>query len=234
MPKPPKALPKATAEKITAWSYSRLNDYIKCPKYAYFKHVRKLKEPGNKYMERGSMIDQMESDFIKGTLRKRPPEIATFEEEFLALRKAKNAITQEQWAFNAEWKQTDWFADDAWLRAKTDIYRLNIKTNILLIVDCKTGKQREEHDLQLDLYALLGLLKMPTVDAVDSRIWYTDMGIEMPAEEKLYTQADVPKLKKFWMARVKPMMTDTRFKEKPSNACSFCFFSKAKGGPCKN
>lgn len=228
MPKPP----VPTTEKLTAWSFSRLNDYRKCPKFAYFKHVKKMKEPGNKAMDRGSVIDAMESDFIKGKLKICPPEIATFEEEFTQLRKYKNAITQEQWSFNAEWKVTGWFDQDAWLRVKTDVYRLDIKSNVLLLVDCKTGKERDEHLEQVDLYALCGLLKMPTVEAVDPRIWYTDLGKEVPEKEKLYTQADVPKLKKYWMAQVKPMLTDTRFKEKPSNACTWCFFSKAKNGPC--
>lgn len=228
MPKPVKVVPR-----ITAWSFSRLQDYRRCPQFAKYKHVDRMKEPGNEAMARGSAIGKMAEDFITAKGKpKCPAEIKAFEEEFVELRKRK-AICEDQWAFNAKWEETGWFDADAWCRIKTDIYSLNLQNNTLLVADNKTGKVREEHEEQVMLYALGGLLKFPTVDAVDARLWYLDQGVEVPAEPKLYTPADVPKLKTYWMKQVKPMLADTRFAPKPSNNCRWCFFSKAKGGHCQ-
>lgn len=222
----------AVVNKITAWSFSRLQDYRKCPLFAKFKHIDKIREPGNDAMARGSAIDQMETDFITGKRKNCPEEIKSFEEEFKELRKRK-ATCQEQWAFDKDWVEVDWFDKEAWCRIKTDVYTHNIKTNELLVVDCKTGKVRDAHQEQVKLYALGGLMKLPTVDTVDARIWYTDQALEMPAEPEIYSRKDVPELKAYWLKQVKHMLSDTRFAPKPSADCRWCFFSKAKNGPCK-
>jgi CRISPR/Cas system-associated exonuclease Cas4 (RecB family) len=219
-------------QKITAWSFSRLQDYRKCPAFAKYKHVDKIKEPGNDAMARGGAIGKMAEDFIKGTLKKCPPEIKSFEEEFKELRKRK-AVTEDQWTFDKDWHETGWFDADAWLRIKTDIYSLNRDTNTLLVVDNKTGRIREEHLEQLKLYAMGALLKFPTVDAVDVRLWYLDACHEVPEEPKLYTRKELPALKTYWLKETKAMLNDTRFAPKPSSNCRYCFFSKANKGPCQ-
>lgn len=179
------------------------------------------------------MIDAAATEYLMGRTKELRPELHSFREEFDALRKTKNLVTQEQWAYTDQWQPTGWFDGNAWLRIKTDLYRLNPKTNVMLLVDLKTGRERPEHAEQLSLYALGGLLKFPDAAAIDVRLWYSDSGVEAPPEEKLYKPADLPGLKTYWLKEVKGMLADRTFKEKPSHACSYCFFSKAKGGPCK-
>lgn len=222
-----------TAKKIEAWSFSRLQDYRKCPKLAKFKHVDRLKEPGNAAMERGSAIDKAGEDFIMGRTKKLIPELKTFEAEFKELRK-RGAKAQEQWAFNMGWKPVDWFARDAWLRIKTDVLLVTPETSTALVVDNKTGKQREEHAEQVKLYALGTLLTLPEVQTVDARIWYTDLGIESPEEPQLYTRKDETPLKTYWLKQVKSMLADTRFAPRPGNHCRYCHFRKDNGGPCEH
>ena len=222
-------------QKIEAWSFSRLQDYRKCALFAKYKHVDKLKEPGNAAMDRGSAIGKMVEDFIKvsgNASRKPASEIAAFGAEFLELRKRK-ASCEDQWAFDKEWNEVDWFAKDAWLRVKTDIYSFDLASNTLLVVDVKTGKVREEHLEQLKLYALGAFLKFPTAAFVDVRLWYLDGGIEVPAEPKVYSRAELPALKVYWLKETKGMLADTRFAPKPGYGCKYCFFSKAKQGPCQ-
>ncbi len=228
-------MPTKVIQGITAWSFSRLNDWRKCPKFAYYKHVLKLKEPGNDAMARGGEIDAMATSFVGSNAKaKLPVELKAFEQEFKALRKVnEHVVTQEEWAFSASWQPTDWFARNAWLRIKTDLHYMNPETGVLLLVDNKTGKQREWHNEQLDLYALGALLRPWKPKAVDVRIWYLDLGVELPEQEKLYTHADLPRLKKYWLKEATPMLKDRSFNEKPSNACNWCTFSKGKGGPCK-
>lgn len=219
-------------QRITAWSFSRLQDYRNCPRQAKYKHIDKLKEPGNEAMDRGSAIDQMETDFITGKLKKCPPEIQSFEAEFTELRRRK-AVCQEQWAFDKNWMEVGWFDKEAWCRIKTDVYTHDLKSNTLLVVDNKTGKARDYHREQVKLYALGGLLKMPTVDVVDARLWYTDLGLELPEKPELYSRKDVPALKAYWLKQTKPMLSDTRFAPKPSGNCRWCHFRKSNGGPCE-
>jgi len=219
-------------QKIEAWSFSRLQDYRKCPKLAKFKHIDKIREPSNEAMARGSAIGKMAEDFISGRLKKCPEEISSFEAEFKELKKRK-AICEEQWAFDKNWVEVGWFDKAAWCRIKTDIYSHDLKSNTLLVVDNKTGKVRDYHREQVKLYALGGLMKLPTVGTVDARVWYTDHGIEVPDEPEIYTRKDVPALKIYWAKQTKAMLADTRFAPKPSNDCRWCFFSKAKGGPCE-
>src|ERR1700761_4877428 len=89
---------------ITQWSYSRLRDWKKCGKYAYFKHVLKMKEPGNQAMERGGQIHSMAQSYVEmpKTPRKIADELATFEAEFKDLRKLGTKCEAE-WAFTNTW-----------------------------------------------------------------------------------------------------------------------------------
>lgn len=227
------ALKKAVS-KITAWSFSRLQDYRKCPAFAKYKHVDKIKEPGNAAMDRGSAIGKLVELFVKDRRGsdKAPLEIAAFAAEFLELRK-RRAVTEEQWAFDRDWNEVDWFDAAAWLRVKTDIYSLNLESNTLLVVDVKTGKVREEHLEQLKLYALGAFLKFPTVAYVDVRLWYLDGGVEVPEEPKVYSREELSTLKTYWLKETKAMLADTRFAPKPSGLCQYCHFSASKGGPCE-
>lgn len=235
------ATKKATAatapQRITAWSYSRLRDYRKCPRYAKYKHVDRMKEPGNQAMDRGSAIHTLAENFAKKTAarQKCPPELAHFEEEFRALQK-RNVIVEEQWAFTCKWEETGWFDKDAWCRVKTDLCFQRLDVNHLVIIDHKTGKvsgRQDDYDEQLKLFATAGLIKFPTVDAVDPRLWYLDHGVELPEEETLFTRDQLPDLIKYWDKATKAMLTDTRFAPKPNDGCRWCHFSRAKGGPCE-
>lgn len=228
------------AAKITQWSFSRWSTYQKCPALAKYKFIDKLPEPSSPPMERGTAIHKLAEDYTLGTLKKLPPELKLFTDEFKQLRKEKHRHIEEQWAFRRDWTECDWFDKDCWVRIKLDAAYINVKYNALIPIDHKTGKFRpennEEYMLQLELYALAGLAKFPDVEVVSPRLWYLDSGIihPNPAEEELiYTPADKPRLIKLWNQRTKPMLHDTTYKPKPNHGCTWCTFSKAKGGPCK-
>ena len=217
---------------IDAASFSRLQDYKKCPRFAYYKHVLKMKEPGNQAMERGSAIGKMAEDFVLGRTKRCPPEIREFEPEFRELRR-RGATCEEQWAFDREWRPVDWFAKEAWLRVKTDVRLFTPETRTLLVVDNKTGKYYPYHDEQLDLYALGGFLRVPEAERVDARLWYFDGGRELPEEPRIYERPEVPALKAWWLGETRAMFADRRFACKPSAACRYCHFSRSKSGPCE-
>ena len=236
MPRPPaKTATPAAAQRITAWSFSRLNDYRKCPKFAFFKHVQRLKEPGNAAMERGGKIGEMAEKFAVAKAKAVcPPELATFEEEFRVLQKHK-VMSEEEWAFTAEWVPTGWFDKDAWCRVKVDAFHM-FKEELTVcgkVIDYKTGKLNPTHLDQLSLYALCAFCKYPELDAVEVQLWYLDHGVLLPDPLKLYSRDEVPTLKKEWEAGTRAMLADRRFVEKPGKACGWCHYSKGKDGPCK-
>lgn len=222
---PPKAPPQ-----FTAWSYSRLKDYEKCPRLAKFKYLDKIKEEENAAMGRGSAIHKLAEDFSKISAKKEkcPAELKVFEMFFRDLQKQK-VMVEEQWAFDKEWKKVDWFDKECWYRGKVDCHYLDIKEHVLHIIDHKTGKVYMDSVDQLELYAVCGFILYPDVPVVRAKLWYLDAGEEVVAEFK---RSELKALKAKWEKRVKPMFTDKWFAAKVGNHCRWCSFSKAKGGPC--
>ncbi len=228
--------PKATAgpTHFTAWSFSRLNDYRKCPKQAFYKHIKKLKERESDALIRGSAIHEMCQVFSQKTAKtKCPKELETFEAEFRVLQKHRSTLAcEQQVAFNKKWEKVDWFDKDAWCRQIVDAWYLPTPQR-LVVIDYKTGKLNDDHLEQLTLYALSGLLLFPAIEEVEVQLWYLDQGVQRPDEPKVYTRKDVPALKKLWESNVASLLKDRSFKERPGKACTWCSFSKGKGGPCK-
>lgn len=242
----------ALKQQLTSWSFSRYSDYTSCPKKAYYKHIASkrdpsLKEPGSPAMERGSAIHTAAEQYIKGLGRTVPKELKTVADTLKMLRgmyktQRGQVIVEDNWGFRANWDACAW--DDwnnCYARIKLDFAFAEGTT--LNIGDWKTGKFSDyklaDYTLQQELYALTGLLKFPNAERVVPKLYYTDAGVVYPREgttdpEFVFTREDEPKLIKIWAKRIKPMMNDTTFKEKPSDsACRFCFYKKANGGPCK-
>ena len=232
------------SNKITSWSFSRYSDYKQCPLKAKLKHVDKLKEPPNEAMARGAAIHNIAEKYIKGEGRTLPVELKQFEAEFKMLRKQykkkiNGMVVEDNWSFTKTWDETawnDWIG--CWVRIKLDCAH-HIEDDVMVVTDWKTGKFRVEQNdgyiEQLELYALAALMLYPHLKEVRPRLAYLDVGVIFPAEDKpiVFTQADVPKLKKLWEKRTKPMLSDTTFAPRPNDKCKWCHFRKSNGGPCK-
>lgn len=223
--------------KITAWSFTRWKDYEECPAKAKYKHVLKMKEPSSPAMERGSAIHKMCEDYINKVIDEVPMELHKFKESLVYLRGlGKDVGVEDSWTFKEDWSPTTWNDwASAWLRIKMDCH-FTAEKGVLRVIDWKTGKFNEYdvgvYLLQLELYALGAFLTMPTVHTVIPKLAFLDQGVVYPIEEKVYKRTDLEKIRKVWLKRIAPMMNDTSFKPKPSKKCSWCSFSKAKGGPC--
>lgn len=237
---------KPTMKQLTSWSFSRYSVYKECPLKAKLKFIDKLPEPGNAAMERGNLIHKEAESYIKGELRNLPNTLAKFKDLFRQLKahykKLTTMVVEDTWAFTATWTQTQWndWAGCA-VRIKTDCAWITKRKDglVMEVVDWKTGKFRaeknEEYLEQLELYALAALILNHDLDAVEPRLVYLDLEVVFPPEDEpiRYTHADVPRLKQLWAARVKPMLTDTKFQARPNNNCRFCHYRKSNGGPCK-
>lgn len=234
--------------KITSWSFSRYSTYKQCPLKAKLNFIDKVKEPPNPAMARGAAIHTLAEDYLKSKLKTLPPELKKFADEFKALRKQyKKSISgmcvEDSWSFTKTWEETtwnDWLG--CWVRIKLDCAH-HADEETMVVTDWKTGKfranQNEEYVEQLELYALAALLLHPHLKEVRPRLAYLDeMVIYPPPDQPLvFTPADIPKLKKLWVKRTKPMLSDTIFAPKPNQFCSWCHYrasNKANGGgQCK-
>lgn len=199
-------------------------------------------------MLRGAAIHQLAEDYIKGKLRLLPPELKKFEADFRMLKaqykkKINGMVVEDNWAFTKDWTETQW---DNWtqcvVRIKLDCAH-HEDDETLVVTDWKTGKFRvemnEDYVEQLELYALAALLLHPHLTAVKPRLAYLDADtVYPPADEPMvFTREDVPRLKKLWEKRVKPMLNDKRFAPRPNDKCRWCHFRSsnkaAGGGQCK-
>lgn len=260
VPKQPEKIEPKAGDAIYSWSYSRLKDWLKCHRLAWFKHVKKLKEPSSAPMLEGQYADHIAEVWATDNIEKPlPQEIAAefakryakdlkamragqtpaplekFPGEFEQLRAMANALhVQEQIALDKKWNDMGprgWFDRGAWLRVKMDC-RHGIGEKRQRVIDFKNGKVREEDLEQLDLYALVTFVLEPNVDEVETELWYLSEGVILPEEPLTYNRRDLPKLRKKWEGKVGPMLLDKAFNKNPGRACTWCYFHKDKGGPC--
>lgn len=234
-------------QKITSWSYSRYQTYVQCPLKAKLQYIDKLKDPGNAAMERGNQIHKLAEAYLKGQLKKLPPALGQFGDDFKedqkrVARLSLRTCVEESWTLTKDWAQTVWNDwQGAWLRLKLD-FAFETDGDAMVIKDWKTGKFREadlaKYVEQLELYALVALLLHKHIKVVRPYLIYLDQGRVFPDPDLgdkplTFTQADVPRLKKEWLRRTKPMLSDTQFAPRPNAFCYSCHFrasNKANGG----
>jgi hypothetical protein len=226
-------MPTLAPKRFTAWSMSRLNDYRQCPAKAKYKHLDRLPEPSAPAMQRGSDIHAAAAAAIMQPARaKLAPELARFKDEFKGVRQvvAEYKQTELQWSFSSAWALLPTFFDPAtWVRMVLDL-RYVIQPGKVKVVDHKTGKIYEKNREQNKLYALGEFKAHPDTEVVETELWYLDQG---EIVKDVYERKEVPALLKYWDTQSRPLMRATAFPPTPSSLCSWCAYSRAKGGPCE-
>lgn len=225
---------KAAGRLPKAWSYTRYSVGSKCLlKYA-LKFIHKLKEPDSYALERGTEVHAQGEGYLKGTIHGVPDAYHVFSDEMKAIKSA-GAIAEESWTLTKTWQPTQWDDwDNAWLRAKIDVHLIDGKT--LDVIDFKTGRQRDEHEEQTELYALTGFCVYPKVQTIDTEFWYVDSG---DVGDFSYKRSQLRGLKAKWRKRIKPILEAKVFPPQPSEeGCKWCPFRSDKklrngeAGPC--
>jgi hypothetical protein len=214
---------------IKQWSLSRYKDYKKCPRYAKYKHVDRLKEPPNDAMARGLQVHKL-AELTAMKKQKIPPELRRFEAEFKMVQKT-TPIVEEKWAFTEKWTPTEFFAPDVKVRVVCDLVYPE-SDNELVIVDHKTGKKYEDHIEDISLYGLGGFIQFPNAQSIRAEFWYLDL----PEDNKTsvtFVRSQMAEIKKEWAKKTKPMLSDKTFAPRANSFCKWCIFSKGKGGPCQ-
>lgn len=223
--------------KIKQWSYSRYAIHQQCPFKLKCKAIDRLPDPSSYTAQRGLIAHAKAESFVNGNIRGMPKELAKLRNEFRNVKKlrAKNTITvltefdsavalnKNKWVKS---KGDDW--NNVWCRGLIDLLILEKCT--ATDIDYKTGKQYDTHEDQGELYAIQTMVHHPNINIVDVEFWYLDLG---EVDGWAYNRKDLKKLQKKWEKKVKPMLTDTKFKPTPGWYCKWCNYSSDKNGPCK-
>jgi len=147
----------------------------------------------------------------------------------------KGYIAEEAWALTPDWTEIDFFDKKAWCRMKIDAYGSEKKREMTL-VDFKTGKMRGGYLAQLELYAVAAFSLFDDIDKIHAELWYLDHGKivdERVDKNSVFHVKDYDRLRKRWERRIKPMMSDEKFRPTQNQFCNWCSFKKSKGGPCQ-
>lgn len=233
-------MPWSKPTQFTAWSFSRLQAYRKCPLAARLEHIDKIAQPKSLAMERGTAIHKIAEDYLKGAGRTVPKELKAFGPELSALRKLRkkdeaSVVVEEMWVFRKDWGETVWNDwGGAWCRVKLDVAK--IKDRTIVPIDLKTGKYSPQWNVddymdQVELYAMAALIKYADIGSdlrVTPLLYFLDAGVMHPplTDLRTYTLLMLPGLKHKWEKAVKPMLNDKAFAPKPNRFCSSCWYRK--------
>lgn len=224
-----------------AWSFSRLTDYEKCPRMAYFKYVEKRPMPpqpednkGEIARLRGIAVHEGADAYIKGEADELAPELKKVKEfvELVKEQYAKGIVeVEEEWAYDRDWQRTGWFDKNCWLRIKQDAF-IKWPDGTWEVIDWKTGKSfgnEVKHSQQGLLYAIAAFMRYPEMQRVRIRFVYTDEGKWDRTKE--YSRELVMRMLPNWDDRAGKFTTATQWPVKPNAInCRFCWFSPNNGG----
>ena len=215
-----------------AWSWSRLNDFEKCPMMAYWKHYapKQSRCPyiENAHLKRGKDVHKSLENAILGTPL--PPELSHVQPIITGIR---NNIANGWWV-NAEYKLTfladytscTWFDRHAFLRSILDV--MMKKGPNAVIIDWKTGKVNPSSG-QLKLFAMSAMTQWEKLYHVDTAFVWTDHN---ETTREVYERDDLEEITEEFEERVNMIQIandDNNWIPNPSDFnCKWCACTKAQ------
>lgn len=230
-----------------SFSYSRWSAWAECPAKYKYKHIDKLPEPKSPAMQKGIEVHRQVAEYLESKVDERPAALRLFTGLSDGLREeAKHGMckVEMQVAFDKDRKRVEWFSRNAYWRFIWDVLYINRRKDSLASVDAvdwKTGQPRGGYDAQMQIFAIPAYWMFDNLETFRGHLAYLDTGDVVTVEYDRATfygpSGDPAKrdgLYGLWMANVAMMESDRAFRPKPSrDACRFCHFHKAKGGPCE-
>lgn len=223
----------AAKKQPMAMSYSRLSTFEQCPLKAKYKYIDKLPEPPFKAAERGIKIHLDAENYVLGKLKKITKELRPFKKLLDTTKKAKFKSVEGKWSFDINWNVVNWFSKITHMRVILDA--LSITKTEIIVDDYKTGRIYDSHADQMDIYAGSTNEKFPVKEfpqkKIVTRTIYIDQNevveYEYSREAALHQRLELD-------SRIERVRKMKRFFARPGYYCSYCSFSRSKGGPCKN
>lgn len=233
---------------VKSSSFTRAQDFIKCPLFFKLRHIDKVPDPApplpegqERPMDRGIRIHKLAENYIKNPMMKLPKELATHEDGMKALQSghAKGKVDPEiAIGFDSNWSVsgvTDF--DNTIYRMVIDV-AVTVSDARIFCIDFKTGKKKGnevKHHEQLMEYAIGVSLLDPEVQIFDTAIWYLDLPPGENIMKKMFTRTQVIKAFPTMRKRHENVLNATVFPAKPSQfACRFCPYKAGEVGRGKN
>ncbi len=215
---------------IKHWSYSRWKKYKDCPARFKFSVIDRIPEPQSKYAARGDQVHKAAEDYVARRTDTIDGELSNVADVLKALRKVE-AYPEVKMGLTRDWQPTHYgFKHDMWFGIKIDLVA-DKGEGTAFVADWKTGKIRDDYELQVEIGALPVLIRWPAFERVETTIYFTDHGEQ--TDPVVIERSQLPELIERWEDRVAPMFHDRKFLPTPGDGCYWCPHSKKKGGPCR-
>jgi hypothetical protein len=164
-----------------------------------------------------------------------PPSL-DFYQSFLEGLKSYEIYPEHKVALDRQWNPVPWDSEEAWLRSVLDLKV--VQPTIIRVFDWKSGKIYPDHDDQKELYSLTSIAEHPAVYSVRAIHVYFDLNKN---REQEFHRDQMHELRQRWTNRVSKFERShaevTNFIDpfipNPGYHCTWCSFSKSKGGPCR-
>ena len=164
-----------------SWSYSRLRDYLSCPrKYHEVTVQKRFSEPATKEQATGDNLHAA----MKRRVEQAMPLPTAFkdlsdwgDEAAKIIHPFQVTVCEKEVALTRDLKVTGYFDGNVWFRAKLDwltIYPKSKTEDIGRVIDYKTGKPSDDI-IQLAIYAQTVFSMFPKVIAVRAEYWWTQI-----------------------------------------------------------
>lgn len=219
-----------------ALSWSRLSDYLQCPRKFKFKYIDKLTnftaQSDSPHLIRGSNVHKaLENYLISVNEGKNPgesslpeveqtkPLIQSFRQNFTSV------VPEQQISIDKDWKQVEWFSKQSYYRAIFDLIAL--APTAVVIGDYKTGKFKDysaDEPGQLELSAAIALNMWSHIPQVDTMYIYVD---HKKTIKRSFTQKDdKERLTNHFIKIHQVVNAEQNWDPKKNQFCHFCEATK--------
>ena len=204
-----------------AWSFSRLNSFLTCPRsfseITVYKRVKYVQGPEAKWGERAHKHCE---NYVNGQPL-HTDMLAYADQINTAIRstgyRGVGPISAEyQAALNGKFLPVDWFAKDVWNRAVLDVLR--IEGSEAWVIDWKMGKVKPDLK-QLKLFALMVFYHFPQVTIVNTRYEWLQFGV---TTREIFKREDIGMLWAVFELDLRSYVQAFReemWQERPSGLC---------------
>lgn len=208
-------------------SFSKINLYERCALQYKFRHVDGLETEKAPQAARGTAIHASIEGNLKGektTLHR----AATYLFPIVREAKANNARVEHKIAFNRAFKLVKWKDPLAYFRLVIDSWFVSNAT--AHIQEWKSGKMYDDHADQRAIYGMGAILSNPVVDNAVVTTHYLDL--KKDSAPLLMDTRQATLTAQALAERVARLEREKLFVPRPGYYCSWCPYSRHKGGPC--
>lgn len=204
-------------------SISAIQDYESCPaKYAARRFYYTTPYQQNEFTIWGNRVHTAGELFLKGINPNDPEALKPVEPYATAMLRSGHRIEPElEIALNRNFKPTQWFSKETWIRCKIDVVITKQKTTAALF-DWKTGKIKEDED-QLRLSAAMLSKIRPQYENFEGKyIWLKH---KQPTSIKPLAKNDISEVWADFLPRIARMEEAWKhelFDPRPSGLCPWC------------